>query len=168
MGIFANQEKAERVDRDGKSRTHVEETRTVVSGTPAASVAPNDRVDQQIVDHRSVRSMDFSAATVNGLLGILLLAIEAVIATRFLLIAFGANRTSGFVNFMLNLSWPFVRPFSNAFATHTWDQGIVEPASLLAMGVFAIVFALAMMLINSVVPDYRARHDVASSRTTRL
>jgi hypothetical protein len=167
MVVDTNQEKAERIERDGTSRTQVEQTRTVVSGRPDTTFRA-DRVDREVVDQRSVRSMDFSAATVNGLLGILLLALEAVIATRFLLIAFGANRTSGFVNFMLNLSWPFVRPFSNAFATHTWGQGIVEPASLLAMGVFAIVFALAMMLINSVVPDYRARHDVASSRTTKL
>jgi hypothetical protein len=167
MGVFANREKSERLDRDGKTRTRVEESRTVVSSRPDAAY-PADRADEEVVDQRSVRSMDLSSATVNGLLGIVLLALEAVIATRFLLIAFGANRRSGFVSFMLDLSWPFVRPFSNAFATHTWDQGIIEPASLLAMGVYAIAFALAMLLISAVIPDYRERHDIASSRTTRV
>jgi hypothetical protein len=166
MSSFTNREAAERVERDGTSRTHVEETRTVVSkGTDGPAFQGG--VDEQVVDRRSMRSMDFSAATVNRLLGILLLGLETVIATRFLLIAFGANPTSGFVDFVLDLSWPFVRPFSNAFATHTWDQGIIEPASLLAMGVYAIAFAIAMLIINAIVPEYRQRHDVVSSQSTQ-
>jgi hypothetical protein len=163
MGVFANRQESEQRDRDGKTKTHIVESRTVVSGRSAS-----DSVDAEVVDQRSIRSADFSAATVNGFLGIVLLALEAVLATRFLLIAFGANRTSGFVSFMLDLSWPFVRPFSNAFAIHSWDQGIIEPASLLAIGVYAIAFGLVMLIISAVVPTYRERHDVARSQTTHV
>ena len=166
--VTSRQDKAEYVSRDGKARTHVEETGTVVSARSAGEGYSADRLEQQVLDQRSVRSLDFSAAAVNSVLGILWLSLEALLTTRFLLILFGANRGSGFVNFILNVSWPFVRPFSNAFQTHVWDQGVVEPASLLAMGVFAIAFALAMLIISAVVPDYRERHDVASHRTTRI
>jgi ammonia channel protein AmtB len=112
--------------------------------------------------------LNFSAATVNGFLGIILLALEAVIGTRFLLLAFGANKSSGFVSFMFDLSWPFVRPFSNAFRTHSWDQGIIEPASILAICVYATVFAFAMLLVRAVVPEVRERHAVERIRSTRV
>ena len=127
-----------------------------------------DRVDGAVVDERSVRQVDFSAASVNGIIGLVLLAVEILLATRFMLIAFAANRANGFVDFILDVSWPFVRPFSSAFATHRWDQGIIEPASLLAMGVYAIAAALVMLLVAAIVPTYRTRRDVATRRGTRF
>ncbi|HYM14552.1 MAG TPA: hypothetical protein VEZ14_03260 [Dehalococcoidia bacterium] len=168
MSAFKNRDEAERLEDDGKTRTRVEESRTVVSGRPTGSPFLADRLDQQVVDQRSVRSRAYSAATVNGLLGLLLLALETVIAFRFLFLAFGANRRAGFVDFTLDLSGPFVRPFSNAFAVHSWDHGLIEPASLLAMSVFAIVVAFIMLVSSAVIPEHRERHDVASRRTTRV
>jgi hypothetical protein len=167
MSVFMNHERSDRVDREGEKRTHVEESRRRATGRFVEAGYEAHGIDEEVVDQRSVRSLSFSAATVNGLLGIVLLALESVIATRFLLLTFGASRSSGFVRFVFDLSWPFVRPYSSAFRTHSWNQGIIEPASLLAIGVYAIVVAFSMLVVRAVVPEVRERHAVQTVRSTR-
>ena len=89
--------------------------------------------------------------------------VEGLIGLRFVLLAFGANRTSSFVDFIYDVSWPFVRPFSSAFNDRTWDQGIIEISSLLAMGVILLVYLLANYVVAALVP----RHDTTSATTRR-
>lgn len=165
---FADQHYRDDRERDGQNRTQVVERRTHASGRPAGSVALLDHVDGEIVEQRSLRTVDFSAATMNSVLGLLLLALEGVVGTRFLLRMFGANPRSGFVDFMYDLSWPFVRPFSNAFANHRWDQGIIEPGSLMAMFIYAVIAGLLMLTITTLLPVYRERRAVTSRRTTSI
>lgn len=93
-------------------------------------------------------------ARVNAVLFALLVALEGLLAFRFVLVAFGANRSSGFVDFIHNVSWPFVRPFDNVFRNRSWDQGIIEPSTLLAMGVYFLLFLLVALLINAVLPSF--------------
>lgn len=95
-------------------------------------------------------------ARVSGIVFTLLLALEGLLAVRFALVAFAANRTSGFVDFILDISYPFVRPFTNAFVNRTWDQGIIEVSTLLAMGVWFLVFALVALVLNAIVPNMRS------------
>ena len=83
----------------------------------------------------------------------LLVALEALLGLRFALIAFGANTSSSFVRFIRNVSWPFVRPFSSAFSNRSWDQGIIEVNTLLAMGVWLLAFVLLAALVNAALPD---------------
>jgi hypothetical protein len=90
---------------------------------------------------------------VAAVLTALLLALESLLALRFVLLAFAANTASGFVDFVLDVSWPFVRPFNAAFADRTWDEGIVEVITLLAMGVWLLVFALVGLVLNAVLPN---------------
>jgi uncharacterized protein YggT (Ycf19 family) len=90
---------------------------------------------------------------VNTILFALLIALEGLLALRFTLAAFGANPTSGFVDFIYDVSYPFVRPFENAFANRTWDEGIVEISTILAMGVWFLAFALVAMLFNAILPN---------------
>jgi hypothetical protein len=54
----------------------------------------------------------------------------------------------------MNVSWPFVRPFDGAFNNRTWDQGIIEVSTLLAMAVWFLVFALAAMLVSALLPRF--------------
>jgi len=82
----------------------------------------------------------------------LLTALEGLLAMRFLLRAFGANTSSGFVGFIDDVSWPFMRPFANVFSDRSWDQGIVEVSTLVAMGVYFLGFALLGMLVTALVP----------------
>jgi hypothetical protein len=93
--------------------------------------------------------------------------IEALLVTRFLLVLFGANRTSGFVDFVLDVSWPFVRPFDGAFNDRTWEEGVIEVSTLLAMLVWAIVFSLAAMLVNAILSGMREGAAVEGGHVRR-
>ena len=134
----------------GEVRTRTESFRTADDAQPGRG---DVHFDEHVVDERSVSYIQLNAATVNGLLGLVLLGLESLLAVRFMLFAFGASTRSGFVRFELDVSHPFMRPFANAFANRTWDQGIIEPATLLAMGVYIMVFAFAMLLISSLMPQ---------------
>jgi hypothetical protein len=83
---------------------------------------------------------------------VLLTALEGLLAIRFLLRAFGANTGSGFVGFINDVSWPFARPFANIFSNRSWDQGVVEIGTLVAMGVYFLIFALLGMLVTALAP----------------
>ena len=114
--------------------------------------------DAEALDAVGTTSMSESLpARVNGILIALLLALEGLLALRFALVAFGANRSSGFVDFILDVSYPFVRPFENSFANRTWDEGIIEVSTLLAMGVWFLVFALIGLVLNAIIPNVTAR-----------
>lgn len=88
----------------------------------------------------------------DSLVMLALLLLEVLLAVRFILIAFSA-RHSSFVNFILDISAPIVRPFRGTFALHTWSQGVLDYNILLAMGVWFIAGIALIMLINVVVPD---------------
>ena len=105
----------------------------------------------EIVTTRSAY-WDSLALRVNSVLFVLLLGLEALLALRFALLAFGANLANDFVDFVMDVSWPFVRPFDGAFANRTWDEGIVEVNTLLAMGVYLLGFVLLALLINALLP----------------
>lgn len=120
-----------------------------------------DRLDDGRVDEESVSDQragmwyfDSPAARVNSIAFALLLALEGLLALRFLFRAFNASATSGFVSFIYDVSHPFVRPFENAFSNRTWDQGIIELNTLLAMAVWLIAFALLAMVINALLPRF--------------
>ena len=117
-----------------------------------------DVYDETVVEERGGWYIGDLATRINTVLFAVLAAIEGLLALRFLLAAFGANRTSGFVDFIYDVSWPFVRPFDGAFNNRTWDEGVIELSTLLAMGVWALAFALAAMLVSAVVPRYDDTH----------
>ncbi|MBI5289042.1 MAG: hypothetical protein HY873_08725 [Chloroflexi bacterium] len=151
------------------------------------------RDDGDAVDPREVRIVDSEAETllvtgasrqaeerlgttwwyeslpgrVNAMLLSLLLALESLLTFRFALVAVGARRSSGLVNFIHDQSYPFVRPFQNAFADRTWDQGIIEVSTLLAMGAWLIGFGLIALLLESFLPHIRSGETrVRRSRVT--
>lgn len=88
---------------------------------------------------------------------VVLTAIEGLLGMRFLLSAFGANPTSGFVEFVNDVSWPFARPFTNIFRNRSWDQGVIEVSTLVAMGVYLLIFAILGMLVTALAPRLNGR-----------
>jgi hypothetical protein len=122
--------------------------------------APMD--EEAVADRRvtTTRHLETLPARVNAVLFALLLALEGLLAFRFVLVAFGANRSSGFVDFIHDVSWPLVRPFDNVFRNRIWDQGVIEPSTLLAMGVYFLLFLLAVLLVNALLPNFE-EHDAA-------
>lgn len=107
---------------------------------------------------------DSLAGRVNSVLFALILALESLLGLRFFLAMFGANRSSGFVDGVYDWSHPFIRPFNSAFSNRTWDQGIIEVNTLLAMAVYFLVFALLALLVNAALPH---ADDTGRSRTQR-
>jgi hypothetical protein len=109
--------------------------------------------DAEYVEEHGDTYLASLPARVNMVLFALLVALEALLGLRFALYAFGASNSSSFVRFIKDVSWPFVRPFSSAFSNRTWDQGIIEVNTLLAMGVWLLAFVLVMALVNAALPD---------------
>lgn len=65
--------------------------------------------------------------------------IIALIALRFLFLVLGANRGSGFVDFIYDLSAIFVAPFVGIFGEPTFGVSYVETSSIVAIVVYALV-----------------------------
>jgi hypothetical protein len=86
---------------------------------------------------------------------VVLTLIEGLLGMRFLLHAFGANPNSGFVGFIDDVSWLFARPFANVFSNRSWDQGVVEVSTLVAMVFYLLLFALIGMLVTALAPRLR-------------
>lgn len=65
--------------------------------------------------------------------------IVALIALRFLFLLLGANRESGFVDFIYNLSAVFVAPFTGIFGEPEFGVAYFETSALVAIVVYALV-----------------------------
>lgn len=65
--------------------------------------------------------------------------IIALIALRFLFLLLGANRGSGFVDFIYDLSGIFVAPFVGIFGEPTFGVSYVETSSIVAIVVYALI-----------------------------
>jgi len=69
--------------------------------------------------------------------------LEILLVFRFVLKLLGANPSSGFVNFIYNLSAIFIAPFTGIFNTSTTDGAVTasvfEPATLVALIVYAFL-----------------------------
>lgn len=65
--------------------------------------------------------------------------IIVLLALRFLLFMLGANRDSGFVDFIYSISAVFAAPFSGIFPAPTYGQFFFDTASLVAMLVYALI-----------------------------
>ena len=64
--------------------------------------------------------------------------LDVLIAIRFLLKLFGAN-PAPFVRFMYDVTWPLVAPFHGIFNTAQEGRSILEPESLVAMAIYALI-----------------------------
>jgi len=64
--------------------------------------------------------------------------IDTLIAIRFLLKLFGAN-PAPFVRFMYDVTWPLVAPFHGIFNTLQESRSVLEPESLVAIAIYALI-----------------------------
>jgi hypothetical protein len=132
----------------------------VVADDAAATHPPTDGS----LEHRHAVSLGGVASRVNAVIGVALLAVLALLLTRFLLVAFGANPASDFTDFILDVTRPLVRPFDDVFANRTWDEGIIEYNTLLAMGIYSVAGVLLMLLVGAFAPRTAARDEIAARR----
>lgn len=115
------------------------ETQEKIHETEVADVG-----NKQIVREKtSTSSTAETRLTLTNGIYFVLGVIEVLLLFRFLLKLLGANPGSGFVNFVYDLSGIFIAPFKGIFSSATTDgdvtKGVFEPATLVAMVVYAIV-----------------------------
>jgi hypothetical protein len=65
--------------------------------------------------------------------------IIALIALRFIFLLLGANKGSGFVDFIYNVSGIFVAPFVGIFGEPTFGVSYFETSSLVAIIVYGLI-----------------------------
>jgi hypothetical protein len=65
--------------------------------------------------------------------------IMALIALRFLFLLLGANRGSGFVDFIYNVTSVLVAPFTGIFGEPTFGVSYVETSSIVAFIIYGLV-----------------------------
>jgi len=65
--------------------------------------------------------------------------IDVLVAIRFVLKLFGANVAAAFVRFMYDVTWPLVAPFHGIFNTTQQGRSILEPESLVAIAIYALI-----------------------------
>ncbi len=96
-------------------------------------------------------------------------ALEVLLALRFVLRLLDAQVNNGFVNFIYNLSAPFVAPFSGIFNDQTLGKGsLVEFSTLIAMFVYVLLtFGLVQLLRVLFSPSRRTREVFSSTRRRR-
>jgi uncharacterized protein YggT (Ycf19 family) len=89
--------------------------------------------------HRSVyREGSYNSRAVQAVWWIVAF-IDVLIGIRFVLKLFGANMTAPFVRFMYDVTWPLVAPFHGIFNTTQEGRSILEPESLVAIAIYALI-----------------------------
>lgn len=84
----------------------------------------------------------------NSLVAFAVLIVETLLAFRLAFALGGANATNGFVNFIYDVSHPFVSPFVG-IASHSVDgKSVFEPETVIAMAVWAVVALLIVAAVN--------------------
>lgn len=86
-------------------------------------------------------------STMALMLLVALAAVESLLAFRLGFLLAGANPNNGFVDFIYDVSAPFVDAFEGIIATEAVNGGVLEPASVIAM----IVYLVATLLFIAVV-----------------
>ncbi|WP_204142000.1 YggT family protein [Halomicronema sp. CCY15110] len=89
-------------------------------------------------------------AWIRNSIALLVGALEILLAIRFLLRISLANLDNMFASFMMNLSAPFMRPFSTLFISPTNSDAsrIFDLNILVAMAVYGLLGGLAIALVN--------------------
>lgn len=80
-----------------------------------------------------------SAWRVGQLVSLIFGVVVALIAIRFVMLLLGANPDAGFVSFIYSVTGPLVAPFEGIFGAPDVETGVFDPASLVAIPVYAVV-----------------------------
>lgn len=74
--------------------------------------------------------------------------IIALLAIRIVLLMLGANKGTGFVDFIYAISGIFAAPFAGIFATPSYGQFFFDTASIVAIVIYALVaWGIAKLIV---------------------
>ncbi len=121
--------------------TEIKETVTTSQDTGVDETGAQVQQRTRKVDTNvSADSKSTAANAVWYILGV----VEVLLAFRFVLKLFGANPSSGFVDFVYSVTGILTAPFDNIFGVATSDTGdivrsVFEPSILVAAAVYALI-----------------------------
>jgi YggT family protein len=87
--------------------------------------------------------------------------LEGLLAIRFFLALLGANRASGFTQFIYGITKPFLAPFVGLFGTARSGGNVLDVSPLVAIIIYALIAWVLVKAVGLVMGD--SRHGV---RTT--
>lgn len=90
--------------------------------------------------------------------------LEILLGLRFMLKLIAANPDSGFAAFIYGITGPFIAPFALLIGTPTSGSIILEVTTLIAMGIYALIFWGVMHVIQIVADRPSARTVTRSTR----
>ena len=130
---------------------------TVVTQQPG--FAATEQVTHDVAAERR-QSVALITQIIWGVFGLL----ETMLALRFLLKLIGANPDSGFAAFMYGITGPFIAPFDLLIGTPTSGAMSLEITTLIAMGIYALVFWGITYIVRLVANRPSARTSTRSTR----
>jgi YGGT family len=106
--------------------------------TPVATAASTgtNRISRTSVT--SVRTGDSYDRIIQGI-WLVTSVVAVMLGIRFLLKLLGGSSQAGFVTFMYNITQPLVAPFHGIFNTTVQGRSILEPESLVAIVIYALI-----------------------------
>ena len=121
---------------DSYDREVVREETT--AGEPVRPIAPVTPVTTSSTSRTAVyREGGYNSRAIQAVWWIVVF-LDVLIAIRFVLKLLGAN-PAPFVRFMYDLTWPLVVWFHGIFNTAQEGRSILEPESLVAMAIYALI-----------------------------
>jgi uncharacterized protein YggT (Ycf19 family) len=96
-----------------------------------------------------------SAWRIGQLVYLLFGVVIALIGIRFVLLLLGANPNAGFTDFVYRVTNPLVTPFEGIFGAPNLETGVLDPASLVAIVVYALVGWVVAKVIDIALGETR-------------
>ncbi len=121
--------------------------------------------EEQVVDDSYTRRLNVLDRT-KQIIYFLTGALELLLALRFIFRALGADPNNGIVNFIYNLSNPFVIAFNGIFSDQRiTTNSILEISTLLAMALYAILAWIVIAALNAfLTPNPSSRQVFTKTR----
>lgn len=95
------------------------------------------------MDEDVIKKSDKGNVTARRVVKYILGFLEVLLAFRFVLKLFGANPDSGFVSIIYSITQLFLAPFTAIFSTATTQgietKAVLEPSTIIAMIVYALI-----------------------------
>lgn len=131
-------------------------TREVVQEKSAGVTPSGKQVVRQKTQYSSPEAEELqNAFTFSSLVYYFAGVIETLLAFRFILKALGANPGSGFVTFIYSITSPLEYPFRGIFSPATTTgietRSVVEPSTIVAIFVYALIAAGIAELVRVLV-----------------
>ncbi len=130
---------------------------TVVTRQPGYTAT--EQFTRDVAAERRLRSV-----LINRIIWAILVLLEVLLGLRFVLKLIAANADSGFAVLIYGITRPFIAPFALLVGTPTSGGITLEVTTLIAMGIYALLFWGVVTVIRIVMDRPSARSATRSVR----